>query len=226
MAEASTRPPFTNQHSSDNGTNGTGPQKNGPQIAHTLTACTRCRSRKTRCDPGLPRCGPCERNNQKCEYFDPAKGRKVPRDYVVHLQHRVRDLEEKLAQVEKEDGDPDPEEQLRGAASVRLQEHDESKFLGPSSGVAITRLVMQLAKQFTNSTKIAEIVPEHRAHTIKKQFQEEEEKPTSKVYPLISEFAAEQLPPRELLDQLVQVFLLKGTDENRLCMPKLLLIPL
>lgn len=34
--------------------------------------------RKTRCDPGLPRCGPCERTNSHCEYYDPTKGRKIP----------------------------------------------------------------------------------------------------------------------------------------------------
>ena len=42
----------------------------GSRVAHTLTACCRCRNRKTRCDPALPRCGPCERNNALCEYFD------------------------------------------------------------------------------------------------------------------------------------------------------------
>ena len=49
--------------------NGTGDVV-GSKVAHTLTACCRCRSRKTRCDPALPRCGPCERNNALCEYFD------------------------------------------------------------------------------------------------------------------------------------------------------------
>lgn len=42
----------------------------GSRVAHTLTACCRCRSRKTRCDPALPRCGPCERTNAPCDYFD------------------------------------------------------------------------------------------------------------------------------------------------------------
>lgn len=176
------------------------------RIAHTLTACCRCRTRKTRCDPGLPRCGPCERTNSHCEYYDPTKGARIPRNYVVHLQHKVRDLEKQLADLERDDAEPDPEDVMRGAAAVRIQESDESKFLGPSSGITITRLVMQLAKQFTDSKSISEIVPDSRAKSIKATFSEEDKKPTSKVYPLISDVAAEDLPNRELTNLLVQLF--------------------
>ncbi|KAF2497063.1 hypothetical protein BU16DRAFT_526109 [Lophium mytilinum] len=184
-------------------------EESSPRIAHTLTACCRCRTRKTRCDPGLPRCGPCERTNSHCEYYDPTKGTKIPRNYVVHLQHKVRDLEKQLADLERDDIDPDPEDVMRGAASVRIQESDESKFLGPSSGIAITRLVMQLAKQFTDSKSISDIVPQSRARSIKERFAEEEAKPTSKVYPLISDVAAEELPNRDLMNLLLQLFDLK-----------------
>ncbi|KAF2473539.1 uncharacterized protein BDR25DRAFT_123768 [Lindgomyces ingoldianus] len=176
------------------------------RIAHTLTACCRCRTRKTRCDPGLPRCGPCERTNSHCEYYDPTKGTKIPRNYVVHLQHKVRDLEKQLSDLERDDVEPDPEDVMRGAAAVHIQETDESKFLGPSSGITITRLVMQLAKQFTDSKSISEIVPDSRAKYIKATFDEEDKKPTSKVYPLISDVAAEDLPNRDLTNLLVQLF--------------------
>ena len=166
--------------------------------------------RKTRCDPGLPRCTPCERANVHCEYFDQAKGTKIPRNFVVYLQHRVRNLEKQLADLEKEELDPDPEDVVRPGAAVRIQEHDETKFLGPSSGIAITRLVMQLAKQFTDAKSITEIVPETRAQHIKEKFNEEGEKPTSKIYPLISDVAAEELPQRDLTNLLVQLFCCKG----------------
>jgi len=203
-------------------------EASSPRIAHTLTACCRCRTvrpilriqddgkidfwqRKTRCDPGLPRCGPCERTNSHCEYYDPTKGTKIPRNYVVHLQHKVRDLEKQLADLERDDIEPDPEDVMRGAAAVRIQESDESKFLGPSSGIAITRLVMQLAKQFTDSKSISDIVPDSRARLIKERFAQEEAKPTSKIYPLISDVAAEELPNRDLTNLLVQLFNLKGS---------------
>jgi hypothetical protein len=128
----------------------------------------------------------------------------------VHLQHKVRDLERQLAHLERDDVEPDQEDMMRGPAAVRIQESDESKFLGPSSGIAITRLVMQLAKQFTESKSISEIVPDSRARSIKATFDEEDKKPTSKVYPLISDVAAEELPNRDLANLLVQLFYGKG----------------
>lgn len=178
------------------------------QVAHTLTACTRCRQRKTRCDPQLPRCTPCERTNSTCEYYDSTRGYNVNRNYVVYLQHQVRDLELELGQLENEDGAEDQEAMMR-AATVRMQDAKESKFLGPSSGIAITRLVMQLAKQFTDASSIKDIVPEQQARHIKELYSLEQGKPTSKVYPLISNVAATALPSRELVDHLVTVYKLK-----------------
>lgn len=169
--------------------------------------------RKSRCDTGLPRCGPCERSNQHCEYFDQAKGMKIPRYYVVHLQHKVLELEKQLQALECYDMDePDPEEMARGGAVVRIQEHDESKFLGPSSGIAITRLVMQLAKRFTQSGSITDIVDENKAQEIKNAFAQEEEKPDSKIYPHVSDIPAMHLPDREVTNTLVDFFNLRGTS--------------
>jgi hypothetical protein len=124
----------------------------------------------------------------------------------VHLQHKVRDLEKQLADLERDDCEPDPEDVVRGVAAVKIHESDETKFLGPSSGITITRLVMQLAKQFTDSKSISEIVPDLRAKLIKATFDEEDKKPTSKVYPLVSDVAAEELPNRDLTNLLVQLF--------------------
>ncbi|CAD0109028.1 unnamed protein product [Aureobasidium uvarum] len=179
------------------------------RVAHTLTACSRCRQRKTRCDPGLPRCGPCERTNSVCEYWDPAKGKNVNRDYVIYLQQRVRQLELELDKVDNDEGHDDPELMVRSGAGVKLQEHDETKYLGPSSGTQITRLVMQLAKHFTDSKSIKEIVNETKARQVKALYAEEATKPTSKIYPLTSDVAAEDLPNRGLTDLLIQLYNLK-----------------
>jgi hypothetical protein len=143
----------------------------------------------------------------------------------VHLQHKVRDLEKQLADLERDDVEPDPEDVMRGAAAVRTKESDETKFLGPSSGITITRLVMQLAKQFTDSKSISEIVPDSRAKSIKATFDEEDEKPTSKVYPLISDVAAEELPNRDLTNLLVELFYSKGTRHPTSPPPSLLTYP-
>jgi hypothetical protein len=115
-----------------------------------------------------------------------------------------------LELLEKEDYEPDDEDIVRSAASVRIQEHDESKFLGPSSGIAITRLVMQLAKRFTESESISDIVDQNKQQEIKLKFENEESKPDSKVYPIISNIAAPDLPAREVTDLLVRLFNAKG----------------
>lgn len=99
---------------------------------------------------------------------------------------------------------------MRGAATVRVQDSDESKFLGPSSGITITRLVMQLAKQFTESKSISEIVPHSRAKDIKDTFTQEDQRPTSKIYSMVSDVAAEELPSRGLTNLLVELFYCKG----------------
>jgi hypothetical protein len=129
----------------------------------------------------------------------------------VHLQHKVRDLEKQLAELERDDVEPDAEDVMRGATAVRVQDTDESKFLGPSSGITITRLVMQLAKHFTESKSISEIVPHARAKSIKATFAQEDKRPTSKIYPLVSDVAAEELPNRNLANLLVDLFYCKGT---------------
>ena len=120
----------------------------------------------------------------------------------------MRELEEELDKVENEDAADDPEAMMR-AATVRVHDASESKYLGPSSGIAITRLVMQLAKQFTDAKSIKDIVPEQRARQIKELYAQEQAKPTSKIYPLISDVAAVDLPNRALANLLVQLYKLK-----------------
>jgi hypothetical protein len=70
----------------------------------------------------------------------------------------------------------------------------------------ITRLVMELAKQNTDSKTIKEIVPDVEARQIKARFAQEEGKPSSKVYPMISNVAAPDLPGRDLTNSLVDHF--------------------
>ena len=104
----------------------------------------------------------------------------------------------------------DAEVLMRGAALVRFKENDESRFLGPSSGINMTRLVMDLAKQNSNAQSIKDIVPDKKAQQIRERFTKESSKPTSKVYPLISSVAAPDLPTRDLTERLVELFNQKG----------------
>ena len=146
-----------------------------------------------------------------CDYFDAAKGRKMPRSYVIQLQDKVRQLEAELEELNNEASLPlDFEGLVRGAGLVKIRENDESRFLGPSSGIAMTRLVMELAKELCNVRSIREVVPESMAQGIKERFAKESSKPTSKVYPLVSFVAAPNLPSQELTDKLVENFIAKG----------------
>ena len=109
------------------------------------------------------------------------------------------------------DNDPvDAEDLARGTAAVKIQESTESKYLGPSSGIAISHIVLQLAKQFTDVRNISEIVSDSTARHVKEHYTQEESKPTSKVYPLVSDVAAEELPPYEVTRPLLTLFNLKG----------------
>ena len=104
----------------------------------------------------------------------------------------------------------DPEVTMRSAGLIKFSENDESRYLGPSSGIAVTRLVMDLAKQNTANKSIKDVVSERTAREIKKKFYDEKSKPTSKVYPLISSVAAPSLPTHDLMEKLVDIYMAKA----------------
>ncbi|KAH8737171.1 fungal-specific transcription factor domain-containing protein [Ilyonectria robusta] len=182
----------------------------GHRIAHTLTACCRCRQRKTRCDPTLPRCLPCERSGSTCEYLDAAKGRKINRYYVIKLQDRVRLLEAELSQYTDEDNEfpRSTEDMVRPGGMVRLNGGDETpRYLGPSSGIAMTRLLMEEAKRYTDSKRISDLIPSVRARQARMQsIQMTGPAARRKSYPMISQHPAESLPTRAVADKLLEIF--------------------
>ncbi|KAI9738924.1 MAG: hypothetical protein M1818_005238 [Claussenomyces sp. TS43310] len=182
-------------------------EEHGPRIAQTLAACCRCRQRKTRCDPTLPRCISCERAGALCEYFDTAKGKRISRTYVIRLQDKVRALEAELSQITEDDeAGRNTEDSIRPGGLVRLNENDDTpRYLGPSSGIAMTRLVMEEAKRYTESRSIRELVPEvgKRRTPISYPAMWTERK---KSYPMISAVPADKLPSRLVTDKLVEVF--------------------
>ncbi|ETS87228.1 hypothetical protein PFICI_01056 [Pestalotiopsis fici W106-1] len=191
------------------------------RIAHTLTACCRCRQRKTRCDPTLPRCLPCERSGSVCEYFDTTKGKKISRYYVVKLQEKVRALEAELGLYTDEEEFPkNNEDLLRPGGLVRLNESDETpRYLGPSSGIAMTRMVMEEAKRYTDSNRISELVPSVRnrrpiapetLNTLATRSMSfsipQSAAARKKSFPMISGVPAATLPSRVIVDRLLEVY--------------------
>ena len=146
----------------------------------------------------------------------------MSREYVLYLQKKVRELEEELAAPPSVAPNPPftKEHLVRDASFVKIKENDDAaRFLGPSSGIAMTRLVMEIAKTICEAQSITEIVPEQKAREIRQRFAQEAPKPTSKVYPEISFVAAPTLPSLELTERLVENFYVKGLAgvPQRLC---------
>ncbi|KAK9476618.1 fungal-specific transcription factor domain-containing protein [Lipomyces japonicus] len=66
-------------------------------LIRTISACFRCRSRKTKCDQKFPSCSSCQKAGVECVGLDAATGREIPRRfYVSHLEDRVAFLEIQL----------------------------------------------------------------------------------------------------------------------------------
>lgn len=130
---------------------------------------------------------------------------------MIHLQDKVQALEAELAQYTEEEGLPqNTEDIVRPGGLVRLDENDETpRYLGPSSGIAMTRLVMEEAKKYTDSRSIRDLVPEVRQRRKLAQGAPVVTE-RKKSYPMISAVAAQSLPSRLVTDKLVEVFNQKG----------------
>lgn len=188
------------------------------------------RQRKTRCDPALPRCLPCERSGSTCEYYDSTKGKRINRSYVVSLQKKVRELEAELAKyTDQDDDDSQSQDDLvYPGGIVRFEGSDESpRYLGPSSGTAMMRLLMEEAKRYAESRKIANLIPELLARRAERRDRMQSvvygsisgPSGRKKSYPAHSIIPAEALPSREIVDGLVRAFKDRGRPSPFLTWP-------
>jgi hypothetical protein len=145
-----------------------------------------------------------------CEYFDATKGKKISRTYVTRLQDKVRALEMELSQYIEEEEDPQDVEDIIRPGHICLSGDDETpRFLGPSSGIAMTRLVIEEAKKYTSSRSIRELVPEVGQRQILAQ------SPAAAMgstipHATISAVPAPTLPSRFVAERLVEVVNQKG----------------
>ncbi|ESZ92229.1 hypothetical protein SBOR_7394 [Sclerotinia borealis F-4128] len=123
------------------------------------------------------------------------------------LQDKVRALEMELSQLVEEEGNPpNSEDIVRPGGLIRLNEDDETpRYLGPSSGIAMTRIVMEEAKKYTDTRSIRELVPEVRQRRTPAQSPDTAPE-RKKSYPMISAVPAPTLPSRLVTDKLVEVF--------------------
>lgn len=168
--------------------------------------------RKTRCDAGLPRCGPCERSSSHCEFFDSTKGKTIPRNYVLVLQDKVRRLEAQLAQQQvlnpslPEDSS-DENELVRkiGMVSLDEQRKAEPRFVGSSSGINMTRVVLDYTKKKLEPEAVKEIAEEHRAHMQSANVMGSDDGINwNELKP------ADGWPRKDIVDKLVEIYMQKG----------------
>jgi hypothetical protein len=144
-------------------------------------------------------------------YYDPARNCTIPRTWILQLRERALALEKEIDNAQRDvQHAADAELMVRGAGRIKFHPTDEPRYLGPSSGIAISRLVMEMAKQNTDSKSIKEVVPEITAQEIRDMFAQESSKPTSKVYPMISSVPQENLPPQNLTSKLIDLYMVRG----------------
>lgn len=141
----------------------------------------------------------------------------------------MRTLEAELGQYTDEDDLPrDHEAMVRPGGLVRLNETDETpRYLGPSSGIAMTRIVMDEAKRYTDSQRISQLIPEVQlrrqaaaagpvaAVSMMSMRSQSFSMPPSaisqkKSYPMISAVPAEKPPTRGIADKLFEVYYQRG----------------
>lgn len=140
----------------------------------------------------------------------------------------MRQLEAELAQYVEEDNEypRSNEEMVRPGGLVRLNETDETpRYLGPSSGIAMTRLVMEEAKKYTESNRISELIPEVHTRRIERANRMQsivnfrsslsDHSSRKKSYPMISAHPAQNLPTRPIADKLVEIFNRRGSSPIR-----------
>lgn len=130
----------------------------------------------------------------------------------------MRALEAELDQYTDEAADyPRTNEDIvRPGGMIRLSMSDDTpRYLGPSSGIAMTRLLMEEAKRFTETNSIGELIPEVRARRMARM-QSIQMTGTGtltghkKSYPMVSEVPAQTLPTRPIADKLIEAFYQKG----------------
>ncbi|ETS64202.1 hypothetical protein PaG_01441 [Moesziomyces aphidis] len=120
---------FDNIHPSDLGKPGTSDGR-----SKVARACTECKSRKMRCDGGLPFCGRCitHSRTKSCAYVDPPKRSPIPRQYVSSLETQLEDANRKIAELQA----------LGNTAAGKASSADKPSTAGPALQRRATQPIM------------------------------------------------------------------------------------
>lgn len=127
----------------------------------------------------------------------------------------MRELENELNMYTDEDNDRprSNEDVVRPGGLVRLSKFDSDetpRYLGPSSGIAMTRILVEQAKKFTDSKRVSDMLPGVRARRMTRMqsiVMTNSRVPRKKSYPTTSAHPAKKLPEGDLKNGLIDIFL-------------------
>ncbi|KAF3940042.1 hypothetical protein ABW19_dt0207930 [Dactylella cylindrospora] len=68
-------------------------QPSGSSVSNKPIACTRCKTKKIKCDGKTPSCSSCVRAGEQCLISDMVTGRVYPRGYISQLENRISELQ-------------------------------------------------------------------------------------------------------------------------------------
>lgn len=130
--------------------------------------------------------------------------------YVVHLQKKVQDLEEEVRRREAELTEvesPNSEELVRGIGAVKFGDYEhykEPRYVGSSSGITVTRLVLESAKKDLEPEEFKDLTFKHNSPA-------EKSPPSSNDHPPLSDLGLDpapdpKLPPRVFGEKLISYF--------------------
>ncbi|QFZ27236.1 putative pyrimidine pathway regulatory protein [Clavispora lusitaniae] len=80
----------------------TKPSQPHSRISRLITACSRCRHKKIKCDHKFPTCTNCEKANEQCVVKDPETGEEISRLSIQSLEIKLRETTEELNRLRME----------------------------------------------------------------------------------------------------------------------------
>jgi len=122
------------------------------------------------------------------------------------LEEQIRVREALLIESEA----PNSEELVRGVGLVNFADYEhykEPRYVGSSSGVTVTRLVLEAAKKNLDSQAFKDLTTQHR-NTFRHALRTNPD-PTDP-HANLSSLPASRLPSREITDKLVELFCARG----------------
>ncbi|KAF2501283.1 hypothetical protein BU16DRAFT_613202 [Lophium mytilinum] len=197
------------------------PSRSGPRLVRGVTACQRCRRRKQKCDLKIPSCSNCESALVQCLTYHAGKHTEIPRNYVSELESQVEKLNRENRELRarnqstqviepsspairtlnstpaEEPTTPDEnsghvQDLVKSVRDVIVEPSRQPRFLGPSSGITLARMVMASIR--SDALPPSALFPKDRSHG----------QSSSASAPALAPEAS--LPPRSAADHLIQVY--------------------